>query len=208
MEEPGVQADRRDEHGQVVLVLLLWITAGLAGLALVAVWSAGAARSGRAQTVADAVALAEGAATFANPPADADAVTVQRVGDRIRVTAQVGRQVAHAEVLVQTSPTQRRHGLAPSMVAAVARAEQLLGVPLDIRSGHRSREEQQRLWDQRATNPYPVARPGTSLHERGLAIDVALSQVAALREVAELAGLCHPLPQIDPVHFVACPIPE
>ena len=144
MEEPGVQADRRDEHGQVVLVLVLWITAGLAGLALVAVWSAGAARSGRAQTVADAVALAEGAATFANPPADADAVTVQRVGNRIRVTAQVGRQVAHAEVLVQTSPTQRRHGLAPSMVAAVARAEQLLGVPLDIRSGHRSREEQQR----------------------------------------------------------------
>ena len=94
------------------------------------------------------------------------------------------------------------------MVAAVARAEQLLGFELRISSGYRDRAQQQYLWERRETNPYPVAPPGTSLHERGLAIDVALSQVAALLRVADRAGLCHPLPEIDPVHFVACPIPE
>ena len=94
------------------------------------------------------------------------------------------------------------------MVAALARAEVLLGSPIQISSGYRDQAAQQLLWDQREQNLYPVAPPGSSLHERGLAADVALSQVAALAAVAARAGLCHPLPEIDPVHFVACPIPD
>jgi hypothetical protein len=60
------------------------------------------------------------------------------------------------------------------------------------------------LWDRRHTNPYPVARPGTSDHERGLAVDVGRSAVAELAAVAARAGLCQPLPATDPVHFVVC----
>lgn len=44
----------------------------------------------------------------------------------------------------------------------------------DVTSGHRSIEEQQRLWDNRHTNPFPVARPGTSRHQSGNAADVTI----------------------------------
>jgi hypothetical protein len=94
--------------------------------------------------------------------------------------------------------------LAPAMLAALARADGMLGSPVRVVSGLRTRAEQEALWDGRGTNPYPVARPGTSDHERGLAIDVARADVAELRTVADDAGLCQPLPRTDPVHFVLC----
>lgn len=34
---------------------------------------------------------------------------------------------------------------------------------------------QQALWDARATNPFPVARPGSSIHEQGNAADVTIN---------------------------------
>jgi hypothetical protein len=49
-----------------------------------------------------------------------------------------------------------------------------------------------------------VARPGTSNHERGLAIDVPSAFVATLRGVMAVVGLCQPLPVTDPVHFELC----
>ena len=51
-------------------------------------------------------------------------------------------------------------------------AESLLGLRLWIISGHRSRASQQDLWERRATNPFPVARPGTSRHETRSAFDI------------------------------------
>jgi LAS superfamily LD-carboxypeptidase LdcB len=90
------------------------------------------------------------------------------------------------------------------MLAALARADGLLGHPVPVVSGLRTRAQQQALWDRRHTNPYPVARPGTSDHERGLAVDVSRSSVAELAAVAPAAGLCQPLPETDPVHFVVC----
>ncbi len=95
-------------------------------------------------------------------------------------------------------------GLAPAMLAALARADGLIGRPVPVVSGLRTRAEQQALWDRRHTNPYPVARPGTSDHERGLAFDVARADVPSLLAVAAAAGLCQPLPDSDPVHFVVC----
>jgi hypothetical protein len=71
-------------------------------------------------------------------------------------------------------------------------------------SGYRSLAEQTALWERRGTNPFPVARPGTSMHERGLAIDVPRAFVPVLRRVAAQAGLCDPLPTTDPVHFELC----
>jgi hypothetical protein len=49
-----------------------------------------------------------------------------------------------------------------------------------------------------------VARPGSSAHERGLAIDVPASFVPVLLTVAQDVGLCHPYPVADPVHFELC----
>lgn len=90
------------------------------------------------------------------------------------------------------------------MRAALARAEQLLGQPVPVTSGYRSGAEQRRLWSGRRANPYPVAPPGTSMHERGLAIDVPASLADRLAAVGRAAGLCRPLPATDPVHFELC----
>ena len=43
---------------------------------------------------------------------------------------------------------------------------------LTVTSVYRSKSEQIKLWNNRATNPYPVAPPGTSKHEHGLAWDM------------------------------------
>jgi hypothetical protein len=90
------------------------------------------------------------------------------------------------------------------MLASLARADDLLGRPVPVVSGLRSRAEQERLWARRATNRYPVARPGTSAHERGMAVDVAASFAPTLARVAAETGLCRPLPDSDPVHFEPC----
>jgi LAS superfamily LD-carboxypeptidase LdcB len=44
-----------------------------------------------------------------------------------------------------------------------------------ITSGLRTRAEQQALWDNRHSNPFPVARPGTSNHEHGDSADVTIN---------------------------------
>lgn len=97
-----------------------------------------------------------------------------------------------------------RARLAPEMLAALSRADALLGAAVPIASGYRSREQQQSLWDRRASNPYPVARPGTSHHEQGRAVDVPRGFVPRLLTVAAAAGLCQPMPESDPVHFEVC----
>ncbi len=95
-------------------------------------------------------------------------------------------------------------GLAAGIRAALARAAQLLGQPVPVTSGFRTRAQQAALWNQRANNPYPVAPPGSSMHERGLAIDVPASFVPRLLAVAARAGLCQPYPRTDMVHFELC----
>jgi len=44
-----------------------------------------------------------------------------------------------------------------------------------VTSGLRTVAEQQVLWDNRHTNPFPVARPGTSNHQHGNAADVTIN---------------------------------
>jgi hypothetical protein len=95
-------------------------------------------------------------------------------------------------------------GLAAAMRAALARAEQLLGRPVPITSGYRSTEAQAQLYANREANPYPVAPPGSSMHEKGLAIDVPADFVDDLLAVAPKAGLCQPYPADDPIHFEVC----
>lgn len=76
------------------------------------------------------------------------------------------------------------------------------GETWQVTSGLRTFAEQQRLYDNRASNPNPVARPGSSLHESGNAADVSINgrPIQSVIGAAELraAGL-EPLAG-DPPH--------
>ncbi len=175
----------------------------------------------RASTAADAAALAgaadgERAAHQVARANGADLLEIERTGDEVVVQVRVGDVEAYARARATRRPQTlgaagpgagaggRRAGLAPAMLAALARADGLLGRRVTVISGLRSRAQQEALWEGRATNPYPVARPGTSDHERGLAVDVPRQDVPELRPIADAAGLCQPLPATDPIHFIVC----
>jgi D-alanyl-D-alanine dipeptidase len=87
--------------------------------------------------------------------------------------------------------------------AAILRAAQDFyrdtGQRLRIGSSFRTREQQQALWDRRANNPYPVAPPGSSRHEHGLAVDIMNYQAA--ERYLNQQGLYRPDPRGDRIHF-------
>lgn len=76
-----------------------------------------------------------------------------------------------------------------------------MGLDPRVTSTVRTRAEQEALYAKalRGENPYPVARPGTSRHERGLAIDLVSRDNAALGKVWNAVG-GRWSPQ-DAVHF-------
>jgi hypothetical protein len=91
------------------------------------------------------------------------------------------------------------------MVEQGARAR---GVGITIHSGLRNTAQQQALWNNRASNPNPVARPGTSPHEFGVAIDATpIPRTSAawnvLWDEARRAGLVlgKNFSRSDPPHF-------
>jgi hypothetical protein len=209
---------RCSERGSATpFVVLAMVTAGALALQVGRLGGAAAARA-RAQTAADASALAGAADGREAARALAEAngarlVKYEELGSDTRVVVELGPATARGRARREgwaggpsgaVGPGAGRGGLAPAMAAALARAEQLLGRPVPITSGFRSAAAQQALWANRASNPFPVAAPGTSMHERGLAVDVPLSVVPELARVAPQAGLCHPFPEADPVHFEVC----
>jgi hypothetical protein len=72
-----------------------------------------------------------------------------------------------------------------------------------LSSGVRSTADQARLYADRANNPNPVARPGTSRHERGLAIDIG-GMNADQRAMLPQYGLAQPVAN-DPPHVELAP---
>jgi D-alanyl-D-alanine carboxypeptidase/Putative Flp pilus-assembly TadE/G-like len=211
----------RDDRGQIVPLAAAMVALCCAALmALVPVAGVLDDRA-RARTAADAAALA-GAADgdrAARQMAEAnggDLVEIRRTGDEVVVQVRVGGVEAYARARATRRPAPlgpagpdggaggHRAGLAPAMLAALARADGLLGRPVTVASGLRTHAQQEALWERRATNPYPVARPGPSDHERGLAIDVPRGEVDDVLRVASAAGLCQPLPVSDPIHFIVC----
>ena len=90
-------------------------------------------------------------------------------------------------------------GLDPKLRAALEQVGQRMGRDLDVVSGHRTRAEQQVLYDRyRAGTGNLAAVPGTSRHESGAAADVyiggvALADVPGGREAAAAAGLGFPV---------------
>ncbi len=207
---------RWDEGGQVLpLMAVLIVMVGLGCLALGRVGGAAVARA-QAVTAADAAALAgaaEGreAASSAAQWNGARLVSYEQLGTDARVGVELGgaRAVARARRTPALGPTlgpggASQEGLAPAVQAALARARALLGTAVPVTSGYRSPARQAALYANRHNNPYPVARPGTSRHELGMAVDVPLSFVPRLLSVAAQVGLCHPYPVTDPVHFELC----
>lgn len=210
---PPVHVHRSDPHerGQALPLVLVALALAVAVMVATGGLAQRAVAAAQARTAADAAALAgaargEDEARTVAADNDAEVVAYAEAGPRVRVEVAVrGRHaVAAAERLTPPPGVGGIEGLTPAMQAAIARAEALLGQPVPITSGWRSPAQQQWLWDHRDTNPYPVARPGTSMHERGLAIDVPSWFVAPLRSVAAEAGLCFPLPESDPIHFELC----
>jgi hypothetical protein len=192
-------------------VVLLVVAVGGLCLALGRMGGVADARA-RAQTAADAAALAAAAdgreaATALARANGAEVTRVEPAGDEVTVWVRLGGVQA-----VARATGARPHvggggtatGLVPELRAALGEAARLLGEDVPITSGWRSRAEQQRLYDDRGTNPYPVAVPGTSAHERGTAVDVPRWFVARLASVSARVGLCHPWPETDPVHFELC----
>jgi hypothetical protein len=62
----------------------------------------------------------------------------------------------------------------PELLARLQRLAASRGERWTVTSGLRTDAEQARLWANRFSNPYPVARPGTSLHRTGTAADVTV----------------------------------
>jgi hypothetical protein len=198
----GCGGASRKTRGQSVplAALLLWFVAGVT-LVLAGVGELAIDRS-RAQAGADAVALGIAAGADGQRLASANAVMLERLerGDDVDVVVRSGGATAAARAAVQRS----WRGLDPAMQLALAQAESILGRHIPIVSGRRSRADQERLWANRHNNPYPVAPPGTSDHELGLAIDVPLTVAGPLAALGDQVGLCRPLPVTDPVHFIVC----
>ncbi len=91
-------------------------------------------------------------------------------------------------------------------VRAMADTLRARGTVISVVSGLRSYASQLALWNARGSNPYPVAKPGTSLHERGRAVDLAVvsgGTLAAVGAVGEALGLRWGgrFTHADPPHF-------
>ncbi|HEV2768408.1 MAG TPA: M15 family metallopeptidase [Acidimicrobiales bacterium] len=173
-----------------------------------------AVAAARGRTAADAAALAGAAEGEETARAVAEAnggalVDFTEEGAEVQVRVRVGGSdaVARAErvgAAASAGGAVGAAGLTPEMQAALARAEAALGGPVPITSGWRSPAAQRALYANRARNPFPVARPGTSAHERGEAVDVPRSFAPRLAAAGPAVGLCQPLPRTDPVHFELC----
>jgi hypothetical protein len=82
--------------------------------------------------------------------------------------------VQSAAKLNQVNPT-----LANIIRQLAAAVSSQYGGTIQVVSGYRNYASQAALYANRANNPNPVARPGTSKHGQGLAVDLRISGVSA-----------------------------
>ncbi|HET7487943.1 MAG TPA: pilus assembly protein TadG-related protein [Acidimicrobiales bacterium] len=178
------------ERGQVLpLVTMVVVLAGVLCLAVGRLGGAAVDRA-RADTAADAAALAGAAGDRKDAAALAAAnggrlTSFERRGTDTRVEVAVGPAIASARA--RAAATQG--GPAPALRAVLARAGQLLGRPVPT------------------TAPVPgTPLPGDAAeaHRRGTAVDVPPSFVALLAPLAGELGLCQPYSLSHPVHFELC----
>jgi Flp pilus assembly protein TadG len=193
--------------------------------------SLGAASSAdiRAQTAADAAALAavaESAPHGRGAPQDAARRFAQLNDARLEscvcppgsTSAQVSvvhdgvvaraRAVLDVSLLAPASTAFDEGGLDPALRDAVERLVSAAGGAVRVVSGYRSFAEQARLWAdalRRYGSPEAaddwVAPPGSSMHERGLAVDLGGDLDRAVALVEELALPLHRPLGNEPWHF-------
>jgi hypothetical protein len=138
------------------------------------------------------------------PPGGTDArVAVAVAGVRARA-----RAVLDPAFLAPADVTFDAVGLHPTLAAAVRELVAVSGGRVRVVSGFRSKDRQSQLWSD-ALARYGsaevaddwVARPGRSMHERGLAVDLGGDLVLATRLIGERhLPLYRPLPN-EPWHF-------
>ena len=82
------------------------------------------------------------------------------------------------------------------------RVARQLGFSVKITSAYRSPQKQAKLYQAylRGLTPYVVAKPGTSKHEKGLALDITTDNLTALVNLLQGVGLRWAGLK-DPVHF-------
>ena len=205
----------------VLMTLVLGMGAMLVGKA--------AARDARAQLAADATALAA-VAEIGPGGSEVPETTARRYaglnGARlVRCICVSGAGAVQVTVAVEGAAARARAeldatllgpsqvfgdvmGLQPPMREAVSRLIEAGRGAVRVISGYRSADQQARLWaDALATYADPeiaddwVAPPGHSMHQRGLAVDLAGDLGLARRLIAELGlPLWQPL-QHEPGHF-------
>ena len=118
-----------------------------------------------------------------------------------------------AAVLIQGAAESRFcsvAGLHPRLATIarnLPRVARAYGFNARVTSGYRSPKKQAWLYDRylRGLQPYPVAPPGHSEHEKGLAIDVVTTDLSKLVSLLTQVGLFWAGPS-DPVHFQTKPL--
>jgi putative Flp pilus-assembly TadE/G-like protein len=179
-------ASTRSERGQAVPLLLVVLALAVAAALLVGAIGAAASRRARAQTAADAAALAgavagEPAARALAADNDGSLESFERAGGVATAVVRVDDASATASAEASSSAALApagggdRRALAPAMHAALARADELLGRPVEVVRGD------------------------------GLWIEVAPTFVSSLVVMGRDAGLCRLQPLSHPLHFATCP---
>ena len=135
--------------------------------------------------------IAEIQSAFAPPPAPTAPPAGGGQSFKAELQAAGGAQAAQASAPAQ----QARPGHYPHLRGDLDANPELLrrlealaakrGETFNVTSGLRTHAEQTRLWNNRHSNPYPVAQPGTSRHESGLAADVTIGGRAIQTVVSE-----------------------
>lgn len=203
----------------VAMVLALSLGGGLREVGVAA------ARRARAQTAADAAALAAVAESLPGsrgaPVALARRFALANGARLIECLCDPGARAMQVEVIVEgvvararaavdpaaLAPS-HRGGLHPELAASIDRLLEAAGGAVWVTSGFRAPEDQERLWRtalQRYGDPETaddwVARPGRSLHEKGLAVDLGGDLELAARLVRDLRlPLWRPM-SWEPWHF-------
>lgn len=211
----------------IVVSLSLFLTIGFATFERDLAAASG--KHMRAQTAADAAALAavaeSGPYGHGDPEGQARAFAEENGAVLVSCLCKPGETAAQVTVAVDGSRASARavfdptklmtaanafdgHGLDPRLSRATDRLIDAGGGRITFVSGYRSPAEQQTLWDA-AIAKYGdpeiadnwVAPPGSSMHERGLAVDLGGDLELAARLVARLhLPMWRPLAN-EPWHF-------
>lgn len=134
--------------------------------------------------------------------------TAAKVVVEIDGVAATARAVLDVEAMAPASFAVDRRGLHPTLATVVERLLRAAGGQVHLVSGYRSGDEQRALWKDaldRYRDPERaddwVARPGTSAHERGLAVDLGGDLELAVRLIARLGLPLHRPLAHEPWHF-------